>query len=126
MAYENPVYETYNFGIHDFGNGGDALRIDNPGKKGRVWNVHVAATETFTADTTPAYVRVGSSGDADEFAELNLGTTATDTGLSARNQASALKAVNIEEDEDVYVAFVAPTGGTPAGQGYVSITIGWF
>lgn len=126
MAYEAPKTVSYNFGIHDFGAGGDALRIDNPGKKGRVWDVHVAATETFTNDTTPAYVRCGSSGDADEFAELDMGTTATDTGLSARNQTSALKAVNIEEDEDVYVAFVAPTGGTPAGQGYVTVVIDWF
>jgi len=127
MAYENPTYVSYNFGIYDFGAASEALEINGPsGKKGRVYDVHVAATETFNEVTTPAYVRVGSATTADEFAELDLGSTADADALSATNQTGALKAVNIDADEAVKVAFVAPTGGTPAGMGYVTIVIGWF
>lgn len=127
MAYENPVYISYNLGEIDFGAGDSDHEIVGPdGKKGRVYEVHVMVTETFTDDTLDGFVRVGSATDEDEFAELDMLTTAAGTAISAENQSGALKAVNIDADEDVQVAIYAPTGGTPAGKGHVCIVIGWF
>lgn len=131
--YELPDRRAYSFGIHDFGAGGDALEILGPaGKKGRLVDIMVSATETFNAVTTQGFVRVGSAADADEFGELSLGTTEADTAVLASAQPGGLKtdsngqSVLIDADEDVQVAFVAPTGGTPAGMGYVQIWIDWF
>ena len=76
--YENPVRISYYFGAHDFGAGAGAFAIKPPkGKKrGRVVDIHLAPTETFTQTTTPGYVRVGTAADADKYAELNCGAAA--------------------------------------------------
>lgn len=127
MAYNNPYVVTYSFGEHDFGAGGDALAIKAPNgfTGGRIIDVGVAVTETFTADTTPAYVRIGTSTDADAYVELNMGTAADTDYYNTQDDTDALIDADVT-DTQLEVAFVAPTGGSPAGKGYVNVVIAWF
>ncbi len=134
--YAGGLPVSYNLGLHDFGSGGDALAIPVPGgfTKGRIREIAVSATETFTAVTTPGYVRIGTGADPDKFAELSLGTTADTDAVSAAAQDGAMKdgdglgpgVFNADGLTQLEVALVAPTGGTPAGIGHVNVAIEWF
>jgi hypothetical protein len=128
MAYDNPLTITYTWGLHDFGAGAAAYEFQGPaGKSGRLRHVGITVTETFTADTTPGYVRVGTTADPDAYAQLELGTTAVDNGyFSEANDADAIIEPDLPADTEVEVDFVSPTGGTPAGAGHVFVVVDWF
>lgn len=135
MSYDNPIVVSYNMGIHDFGAGGDALAIKPPPllDNGRIFDIHVAVTETFNQVTTPGYIRLGITTDADYYAELNMGAAADTDAYNVRDVGESVainRQIDLNNDtgtpSQVEVAFVAPTGGTPAGQGYVTIAIGWW
>ena len=127
MAYDHPQSQSYCFGIHDFGAGGDALSIKGPsGKTGRLIDIVVSATETFNAVTTEGAVQVGTAADPDAFASLGLGTLADTDSKSASETAGAIIAEALPADTPIEVTFVAPVGGTPAGQGYVHIHTEWY
>jgi len=124
--YDNPTTITYSFGEFDFGNGSESLSVKGlSGKRGVLKDICVSASETFTADTTPAYVEVGTASDPDAFAKLSIATTADTNAITASETSGAIIDSIIPVDTQVEVTFVAPTGGTPAGKGYVSITIDW-
>lgn len=127
MGYSNPKTVTYSLGEHDFGAGGDALAIKAPRgyENGRIVDVGVMVTETFTADTTPGYVRLGTASDANAYAELNMGTAADTDYYNTQDDTDAIISADVTSDQ-IEVALVAPTGGTPAGKGYVNIVIDWF
>lgn len=135
-TYDMPLTVSHNLGSHDFGAGGDALAIGRPPgvQFARVSLLGLAATETFTNDTTPAYVRVGTASDADKFAEFDLGTTADTDGLTTNVGVTAAgNFIDLDRDGDsgasldqLEVAFVAPTGGTPAGIGSVTLVVDWW
>ena len=73
----------YNFPVLDFGAGAEIYYLMGPkGRKGKLvdYGVH-HPTETFTADTLPAYVSVGTAADADAYGEeLSMGLLAADAG----------------------------------------------
>jgi len=127
MSYSNPLVITYNLGLHDFGAGGDALAIKAPNgyENGRIMDIGVAVTETFTATTLPGYIRIGTTGDADAYAELNMGTAADTDYYNTADDTDAIIDADVTNTQ-LEVALVAPTGGTPAGIGHVHITISWF
>lgn len=127
MAYDNPLSVTYSFGPIDFGAGGDAAAIRAPAgfENGRIKHIGVAVTETFTADTTPGYVRIGTAADPDAYAELNMATAADTDYHCERDDTDAIINASVDSTQ-LEVAFVAPTGGTPAGIGHVNIVIDWF
>lgn len=137
--YDNGRQISYSFGEIDFGAGGDALAIPVPyGAKGaRIVDIAASVTETFTQDTTPGYVRLGTAADPDKFAELNLGVAADTDGYGTKDDdifpAGSDEGIDLARDGDsgaalsqIEVAFVAPTGGTPAGKAYVNIAIEWW
>lgn len=124
--YDNPQTVTYSFGEHDFGAAGDALAIKGlPGKKGKIRDIGVAVTETFNAVTTSAFIRLGTAADPDAYAELALGTAADTNYFNVLDDTDAIIAADVPASTQIEVAFVAPTGGTPAGKGYVNIVIDW-
>lgn len=127
MAYDNGLTITYSLGEHDFGAGGDALAVKAPYgySKGRINDVGVMVTETFTADTTPGYVRIGTASDADAYVELNMGTAADTNYFNTADDTDAIISADVTGTQ-LEVALVAPTGGTPAGKGYVNITVTWY
>ena len=62
MSYDNPLRVSYSFGEHDYGAGALTAAIDQPdGKRGRVVDIHVSATETFTDTTTEGFLTAKSS-----------------------------------------------------------------
>lgn len=126
-TYSNPLILSYQFGNFDFGAGGDTHDIKGPpGFKGRLQTVGLMkVTEAFTATTTPAYIRVGTTADADKHIEQSLGTTAIDGTLTAVPDPATYN-TEIAADEIVRVTFVAPTGGTPAGIGEAHMSIAWY
>ena len=145
IHYDNPMRITYNLGLHDYGAAGDALAIPVPLIQGvalatmcRIESIALSATETFTAVTTGAFVRIGTAADADKFAELAVGTLADTNGLDLTADSTELKDNNYggkgvvllnssgENITQLEVALVAPTGGTPAGIAHTNITIAWW
>ena len=126
-TYAVPRVITYSFGEHDFGAAGESLSIKGPsGFAGELVGVQVNATETFTAATTSGKVQVGTAADVDAYAELDLSTTADTNTVSEATDTDAIIEASIPADTQVEVTLVAPTGGTPAGKGFVHITINWF
>lgn len=124
MAYDNPKVISYGFGEYDFGNATEALAIKGPsGMQGRILDICLSASETFTATTTPAYIRLGTASDPDAYAEMNCSTTADTNALNTWTRGVT---TTLPADTQIEVAFIAPTGGTPAGKGYVNIAIMWY
>lgn len=128
--YDNPRTITYSLGSHNFGAGAGAFAIRPPAgcKTGRVVDIHVMPTVTFTQVTTPAFVRVGTTGVPAKYAELNLGAAAATDGYNLSNTGVKPQPFDMEADviSQLEVVFVAPTGGTPAGTGLVQVTVDWF
>lgn len=130
---------SYNFGEYDFGAADEALAIQAPVgcNKCRVVDVHVAVTETFNAVSTSGFIRLGTASDNDKFLELDMGVAADTEGWNLRDDTDAVKTgyevINLKDDGDSGAAitqlelnFVAPTGGTPAGKGFVTIVLDWY
>lgn len=130
MSYDLPTRVSYNLGLHDFGAAGRALAIKPPkGKKlGNVVDIHLSVTETFTQVTTPGYVRLGTSGDPDKYAELNCGAAADTDAYNLSDTGAATNRIDLVADgiSQVEVTLVAPTGGTPAGIAHTTVVIDWF
>jgi hypothetical protein len=138
-TYDNPLTISYSLGSHDFGAGAGAHAIQRPKgvSRARIEEIHVAVSETFNQVTTPAYVRIGTAADADKFAELNMAAAAITDGYGTNDDQDAVKAAGLAIDLDrggdagaaldqLEVTFVAPTGGTPAGIGEVTVVISWY
>ncbi|WP_286237988.1 hypothetical protein [Neptuniibacter halophilus] len=124
--YDNPQRDTYVLPAQNFVSG-KTLRIKAPkGKRGRVVDMQVSATTTFTAVTTPAYLQAGLSSDADKFGNMNMGTLAAGSAKSATDTAGELTGVEIEKGETLEISQVAPTGGSPAGVGDIHVAVEWF
>jgi hypothetical protein len=128
----------YTFPVLDFGAGAEIYYVRGPkGRKGKLvdYGVH-HPTETFTADTLPAYVSVGTAADADAYGEeLSMGLLAADAGsLSVRTsfrdpddiEDYILDAgLSLPADVKVGLHCTSPTGGTPAGIAQPFMIIDW-
>lgn len=137
MGYSNPNRQTYTFGTHDCGAGGEVFTFLGPkGKAGRVHDYGIMhPTEAFTADTLPCNVSVGTVADPDAYAEeISMGTAAIDSGgVSLRNSrtldqiiaAEAALSPEVPADGIVALHVTAPTGGTPAGIGIPFVVMDW-
>jgi hypothetical protein len=140
--YDNPMRMTYVYPALAFGGASSASTIKPPRrlagsgtmKEGIIHDIHVAVTVLFTAVTTPAFVRLGYAGDHDYYAELNMGTAAASAGINAGEQSTypIFRKIDLANDETpgaltaVLVNFVAATGGSPAGTGTTTVSIGWY
>ena len=128
MSYANPRYPvTYTFAGVDFGAGTKTFQLKPPPgvESGRLDLIHAAVTTTFNAVTTQGYVRVGITGDLDKYAEVPMGTTAANTSVANTRAQVGESRIRVE-DGTVLLTCVAPTGGTPAGVGTVTVLIQWF
>jgi hypothetical protein len=128
----------YCFPVLDFGAGAEIYYVMGPkGRKGKLvdYGVH-HPTETFTADTLPAYVSVGTAADADAYGEeLSMGLLAADAGSkSVRTTYRAAEDIedfildaglNLPADTKVGLHCTSPTGGTPAGIAQPFMIIDW-
>ena len=138
MGYDNRKVTRYQFDTLDFGTAGEIYHILGPkGKTGLLVDYGIThVTETFTTDTLPAYVSVGTASDADAYGdELGMGTTAADSGgksvLSTyrpgKDAGYATQMIDrtLPADTKVCLHCTAPTGGTPAGMACPFVEIIW-
>jgi hypothetical protein len=91
-------------------------------------DVGIRVRETFACDTTTAKIRLGTSSDADQFAELVIadGTAATDC-FNVDDDRDAIKGPELPEDTQIEVTFVnASDTGAEAGEGYVYAVVDWY
>ena len=128
MAYATPLTISHTWPSHDFGAGAGAVSLKGPkGKRGYIEDIMLACTETFNTDTTTGKIRIGTSGDADAYAEADLGATAiTDTYVASISDTNAVINPDLPADTQIEVTFVSPTGGIPAGIGTVTVIVSWY
>jgi hypothetical protein len=129
ISKTHPRTVTYVLSGVDFGAGDSAHAIKAPRAYtlGRLIDVGVAVSETFSATSTQGFVRVGTASDPDAYAELQMGTAAATNFFNTQDDPDAIlnEEINVVTSQ-LEVACIAPTGGTPTGIGDVHIVIDWF
>lgn len=136
-TYSQPTRITYSFGTIAFTTA--LTQAVNPPvnhNMGRVGEIHVRVTVTFTAVTTPALVNIGTAGTAAKYAQLSMGTAAAGTAANIGSAAGTppnvglvvFSDINLVRDAVTALQFqvVAPTGGSPAGTGALDIMMDWW
>ena len=126
-SYSNPSTICINYGLWDFGEGSETMSFKLPnGMSGRLRDVIVQATETFNAVTTEAEVNIGSADGGKQYANCGLGTLADKASYRLSDNSADLVLASLAADSNIFVALLAPSGGTPAGKGFVTIVIDCF
>lgn len=128
MSYSLPNRREYVFPAVAFGSSSAQSFKGPKGKSGILRDIHVSCTTLFTAVTTPAHVMVGTAADTDFNADFTLGTLAATDSVSmigSTGSVAALLNAAIAPDTQVEVTFTAPTGGSPAGTGTVTVCVDW-
>jgi hypothetical protein len=130
MGYANPMQRiTYQFGLVDIGAGTKTYTVQGPkGAVGRLRDIGIAGETLFTNVTTAGAIQVGNATTATKYGNLPLGALAAGANLIASYDAptALVAAQEIPADTDLQIKFVAPTGGTPAGKGFPTVTIDWY
>lgn len=127
MSYDKGLQIDYNLGLVDFGNGNTTYDITGPtGKRGRVKAVSLICTETFNAVTTPAHVLVGTAADTDAYVDYTVGELAAGAGVVKTDESGLTIVADLPADTEARISCIAPTGGTPAGIAYTTVTIVWY
>jgi len=138
-SYDNPLTVSYGFGLVDYGAGDSAFAIQRPkgATMARIDEIHVSVTETFNGVTTNAFTQVGTAGDPNKFADMDMAAAAATDGYGTNDDPDAIleagQFIDLDRDGDagasldqLEVAFIAPTGGVPAGIGYPTIVVSWW
>lgn len=127
MQYDNPRTLTIPLGSVNFGsNSASSFKLPK-GLRGRLVDVGVISTTLFTAVTTGAFVNIGTGEDPDAYASLgSLGALAATDTFNTVNDPEAIINPDLPADTQIEVAFVAPTGGSPAGVGLVYVVVDVF
>lgn len=123
MSYGNPNRRHFAFGLIDFGTGSDiATSFKGPkGKRGTLVDIIVTGVEVFT---TGGQVQVGTSADPNAYAEFAIGTlAATDTACATDGTTDPDAIIQPEMPAGQIEVVFVKTGGTPTGQGYVTIVV---
>lgn len=135
MSYSHPLRISYNFGSVAFSSGSSTRNIAVPAGKrfAKIREIHLDATVTFNAVTTPAKIQVGNGTTANKYADFSCATTAAG---AAKAMASSDVVAAYREFIDcgsagenltaLKVSLIANTGGTPAGTGVPTIVIDWY
>lgn len=129
-GYDNPLTISYSFGSVNFATtpAASAIRPPKGFKRGNIRDIHVSVATLFTQTTTPAFIRLGTTGTPAKYAELNMGAAAATDAYNLSNTGAkpAVADLDVDAIAQIEVVFVAPTGGTPAGAGVVIVVIDWF
>jgi len=125
-----PRTVTYTFNPVDFGAGtyAGSIKAPNGYTRGRILDVGIfEITETFACDTTTAKVRLGTTGDADAYAELIIPdtTAATDT-FNTQDDTDAVKSNAFTSTQIELTTVQSADSGTAAGIATPYVVIDWF
>jgi hypothetical protein len=132
--YDNLVTYAVRFPGVNFGAGttSQLLKVPRKCKLARVLDIFVNGTVLFTQVTTPAIVQIGDGTTPDIFASLVVGALAAGATIGGGDTLNGVHksfylAANYNSGaglHDLTATFVAPTGGSPAGTGDVTIILG--
>ena len=129
MSFRKPITTCYNLNDIHFTGGIMATSLKGPkGKRGYLIDVGIRVTETFACDTTTAKIRLGTTSDPDEYAELIIpdGTAVTDF-FNVADDRDAIKGEKLPEETQIEITFVnSADTGVVAGRGDVYIVIDWY
>ena len=121
VAYKSNVVQDLGAGV------GTAWSFKGPkGKKGRIIDVGMHITETFTATTLAGMVLVGTAADPNYYAQLEMGLAADTDFWNVDDDPDAILIEALPADTQVEVTHSAPTGGTPAGIGWPVVVVEWY
>lgn len=133
--YDDLVPVSYRYSAVNLasGNVSKKLKVPRGATLGRVLDILMEASVTFTQVTTPAVIQVGDGTTADAFASLTVGALASGSTLGGGDVAGGVfKAVYLAGNynsgdglHDLILTCVAPTGGTPAGTADIIIVVGF-
>lgn len=141
FSYSNPMRMTYSWGSLNFVSGAGSWQIQPPplSKAARVADISVRVTTLFTNVTTGALVNIGTAATAAKYVSFNCGAAAANTTINLNTQggspfnpvaAGFIGDGSIDLTRDavtfIQVQVVAPTGGSPAGVGFLDIAMAWF
>ena len=129
MSYPHGRVITYKSNVvQDLGAGvGTAWSFKGPkGKVGRIIDVGMHITETFTADTLAGMVLVGTEGDPNKYAQLEMGLAAATNFWNTVDDTDAILIETLPADTQVEVTHSSPTDGTPAGIGWPQVSVEWY
>jgi len=121
--YDDRKIYCVNLGNHDFGDNKDEtvnFRLP-PGYQGKLIDIGVMTTEAFACDGTVASVALGTSGDADAYALLNIvDETADNDCFDTTDDTDAIISEDIAAGALLRVTLTQATngGGTDSGQGH--------
>lgn len=140
MAFFDALVITYSYPVT--GTVAVTRTIKGPlGRAGRVLEVSASATVDFVGTTTPTTVLVKTLSAVPtqiNYATVTFGTAATPLTTFFGQVASAGSAApsdtvagikvshELPKDTSFRIMTVAGTGGTPAGNGEVNVTIAWY
>lgn len=128
--YDNPTVVTYTLNPVDFGAGAYAGSIKAPAgfSSGRILDVGVTEiTEAFACDTTTGKVLLGTSGDADAYALLDItdGTAATDT-FNTQDDSDAIISAEVTDTQIEVTTIQCVDGTSAAGIATPYVVVAWF
>lgn len=133
MSYENPDRERILIkASHDFGAGALAnASFKGPkGKKGRLIDIEVSnITEAFANDTSGGEVRVGTTGDADAYAQMAVAdaTAIGDVFRATQDDTDAIIDADLPADTQIEVTATQCVDGTlAAGIADVVVVVDWY
>lgn len=129
-TYDNPFHGVHDRPLFDFGAaaGNNVSYICGPpGHKGVLKSVRVALTEATVFATTLGMVKIGTTGNDDAYAWLNIATSqSANTIFDETDDTDAIILAAIPADTVLMVTQVEGTGGGLTGQGTVHIFIDWY
>lgn len=145
MAYSTPKRITYSRAIAT-SDATWAVRAPVGATGVRVVDINASVTTTYNAVTTAAKIGVGVAGNVNDLGYVSLGTTAAGSTIGWADQYvhgagtnpkyqgftlwgadNTLDTTEVMPDAlgPVLLTFTANTGGSPAGAGYVDVTLDW-
>lgn len=131
-SYDQPDLMSYNLGSVGFTTDGPFTIPVPPDCSGmRILGYAIStATVAFTADTTPAALQFGDGTTADKFGQLDADVIAAGSSLHVVGDGDGASADYASAAggrlDEITVTVVAPTGGTPAGTGNVTVFMAWY
>lgn len=121
MSYENPVVSTYTLPAATVSTAADLLSVMGPeGHRGILLGIGAVVTTDTTVAATE--LRVGDSGDADQYGTLSVPVATAGNGYNA----ATISAVDDNIMPADTAVIISTDGGSTAGAADITVTIAWF
>lgn len=134
-SYDQPLVISYGLGLVDFGAADELSAIAVPvGKtRCRIESIDVMVTEVCAGSTSTPRIELGTAADPNRYCDMDLLTTADTDGATIKEAelfdighgGKGIIDIGQEAITQIEVGLIAAVG-TPTGQGFTTITLGWW